>query len=91
MPNCPNCGANVPDGAVYCGNCGAPINASASSMSTASKTQTYSQGAPNWPNTASSGDVSMRLEKAMRRAELLGYAAAGLAVLILALAIVFLL
>ncbi|MGA3112476.1 MAG: zinc-ribbon domain-containing protein [Candidatus Bathyarchaeia archaeon] len=23
MPTCPHCGATVPEGAVYCGNCGA--------------------------------------------------------------------
>ncbi|MCJ7762520.1 zinc-ribbon domain-containing protein [Candidatus Bathyarchaeota archaeon] len=74
MPACPHCGATVPEGAVYCVNCGAAINSPAASLST-SQPQVASQG--------SSGDMSARLEKAMRRAELLSYAVAGLGVAIL--------
>jgi predicted amidophosphoribosyltransferase len=87
MPACPLCGATVPEGAVYCSNCGAAINSPATSISTA-QPQVTSQGSPTWPNASSSGDMSARLEKAMRRAELLGYAAAGLGVAILFVLIV---
>lgn len=82
MSTCLHCDATVPYGAVYCGNCGAAINSPATSLST-SQPQVVSQGSPTLPNASSSGDMSVRLEKAMRRAELLGYAAAGLAVAIL--------
>lgn len=71
MPTCLHCDATVSDGAVYCSNCGA------------AQPQVTSQGSPTSPNESSSGDMSARLEKAMRRAELLGYAAAGLGVAIL--------
>ena len=82
MPTCLHCDATVPDGVVYCGNCGAAINSPAISVST-SQPQLTSQGSPASPNASSSCDLSVRLEKAMRRAELLGYAAAGLGVAIL--------
>ena len=78
---CPHCGATVPEGAVYCGNCGAAINAPASTSTTA-QTQTSSQPTA-WSQGVSSGDMQTRYEKAMRRAELLGYAVAGLGVAIL--------
>jgi uncharacterized Zn finger protein (UPF0148 family) len=79
---CPHCGATVPDGAVYCGNCGAAINAPTPSMSTTAQTQTSSQPTA-WSKEVSSGDMQTRYEKAMRRAELLGYAVAGLGVVII--------
>ena len=69
VPTCQNCGATVPDCAFYCGNCGAAMKSPATSPS-ASQPQVTSQGA--------SGEMSARLEKAMRRTELLTYAAAGL-------------
>lgn len=47
------------------------------------RTHLISHQAPALPDASSSGDMSARLEKAMRRTELLGYAAAGLAVAIL--------
>lgn len=83
MPTCLRCGAMVSDEEDNCGNCGAAINSPATSIST-SQPQVPSQESPTPPNASSSGDMSVRLEKAMRRAELLGYAAAGLAVAILA-------
>ena len=72
MPTCPHCSASVPEGAVCCGNCGATINSQATLLST---------------SQPSSDDMSARLEKAMRRAELLSYAAAGLGIAILAVLI----
>jgi uncharacterized membrane protein YvbJ len=74
MPTCPNCGATVPEGAFYCGNCGTAINSSATSPS-ASQPQMTPQGSPI--------EMAARLEKAMRRTELLTYAAAGLGAAIL--------
>jgi hypothetical protein len=82
MPTSLHSDATVPYEAVYCGNCGTAINSPSTSLST-SKPQVASQGSPTSPNKSSSGDMSARLEKAMRRAELLGYAAAGLGVAIL--------
>lgn len=74
MPTCPNCGATVSEGAVYCLHCGTAINSPATSSST-SQPQATSQG--------SSSEMAARLEKAMRRTELLSYAAAGLGAAIL--------
>lgn len=87
MSNCPNCGAHVTDGTDYCGKCGAPINAPATSVSVA-QPQVTSHESTAWSNTSSDVDMSLRLEKAMKRAELLGYAAAGLGLLILAVILV---
>jgi hypothetical protein len=78
MPTCLHCDATVPYGTVYCGNCGAAINSTSTSSSASQP-----QGSPALPNASSSADMSVRLEKAMRRTELLGFAAAGLAVAIL--------
>jgi predicted amidophosphoribosyltransferase len=77
MPTCLHCNAQVSDAAVYCGNCGAAINSPATSVST-SQNQVTLQGSHASSNTPADGDLYMRLEKAMRRTELLSYAAAGL-------------
>ena len=77
MLTCPHCGATVPESAGYCGHCGAATN---------SPTTPLSAPQPQAPHTNSS-DMTARLEKAMRRAELLSYAAAGLGVAILAVLI----
>jgi predicted amidophosphoribosyltransferase len=84
MATCPDCGATVPEGTVYCGNCKAAISSAATSSS-ALQPQAASKIAS--PNAPSSGDMSARLEKAMRRTELLSYAAAGLGLAILAVII----
>ncbi len=75
MSTCLHCDATIPDGTVYCSNCGA------------AQPQATSHGSPTSPNESNSGDMSTRLEKAMRRAELLGYAVAGLGVAILSVII----
>ena len=80
MPTCPHCGATVPEGAVYCGNCGTTLNAT---MSSTSSTQSQT-----WPTTVSSGDMQKRFEKAMKRTENLSYAVAILGVVILVLILV---
>jgi len=88
MPTCPHCGANVPEGAVYCGNCGATLNSSTSSSSfTQSQT---SQPSTTW-ETVNASSMQARYEKAMRRVEQLSYAAAflGVAILIVLLLLYF--
>ena len=82
MPTCLRCGSQVSDGGENCGNCGAAVNSPATSIST-SQPQLTLQGSLTSPDVSSSGDMSVRLEKAMRRAELLSYAVAGLGVAIL--------
>jgi uncharacterized membrane protein YvbJ len=74
MPTCPNCGVTIPEEALYCSNCGTAINSPATSPSTF-QPQATSRESPD--------DMSARLEKTMRRTELLTYAAAGLAAAIL--------
>jgi uncharacterized membrane protein YvbJ len=83
MPTCPHCGATVPEGAVYCGNCGATLNSPKTSSSTA-QLQT-SQSTTGWPNTPeiASSTMQARYDKAMKRAEQLAYATVGLAIAIL--------
>jgi hypothetical protein len=56
-------------------------------MSTTTQTQTSPQPTA-WPKEVSSGDMQARFEKAMRRAEQLGYAAAGLGIVIIVVAVV---
>ena len=87
MLTCPNCGAKVSEGVVTCDNCETAINSSATSKS-AAEPQVTSQGSSSSPNASNGGDMSLRLEKAMRRTELLSYAAAGLGVAILFVLIV---
>lgn len=71
MSTCLRCNSTVSEGANYCDNCGA------------TQPQTTSQWSPTSPNESNNDEMVARLEKAMRRAELLGYAATGLAVAIL--------
>lgn len=79
MPTCEHCGATVSDGARNCDNCGTAINSNSTSMSTSQNPQE----SLTQPDASSSDYMILRLEKAMRRSELLGYAAAGLAIAIL--------
>lgn len=86
MPTCPHCGATVPEGAVYCGNCGATLN---SSMTSSSSTQSQtSEPSTTW-NTVNTSSMQARFEKALRRVEILSYVVAGLGVFIL-IALIFL-
>jgi hypothetical protein len=83
MPTCPRCDAVVPEGAVYCGNCGATLNSPTVSTSLIAQSQTSQPSDwSNNPNMAS-GDMQARYEKAIKRTEQLSYAAAGLGVVIL--------
>ena len=83
MTTCPHCGAMVSDEG-SCGNCQA-TTASVAKLISASQPQSTAHASQ--PDASISDDVSLRLEKAMKRTELLGYAAAGLAVAILAVLI----
>ena len=85
MSTCPDCGAAVSEGTVYCGNCGAAKNSDASVYISQSRVTT--QESTNLPSPSSSGDLQSRLEKAIRRAELLSYVAVGLGVALLAVII----
>ena len=85
MPTCPHCGATVPEGAVYCGNCGATLN---SSMISQSSTQSQaSKPSTTWDTVNTSG-MQTRFERAMRRVELLGYAVAILGVAIVVVLVI---
>ena len=88
MPTCPHCGATVPEGAVYCGNCGASLSSPMTSTSTPTQPQTSSQTPTSWSQASGGGNLQTRFEKAVRRAELLGYASVGLAVVILVVILV---
>lgn len=81
MPTCLKCDVKFSDGAVCCDKCGAAPNSS--TLSTFSPPQVASSGSPASPKTPDDVDLSARLEKAMRRAELLGYAVASLGIAIL--------
>ena len=79
MTTCLPCNTRVSDGEISCGSCGAEINPPATPVN-ASQPQAPSPGSNPSPNAPSNEDLHLRLEKAMRRAELLSYAAAGLGV-----------
>ena len=90
MPTCPNCGAPVPEGAIACGRCGATLSAQGGQASMGSQSEPYSspQQRPNsvpYAGRSDNRDLSMRLEKALRRSELLTYVAIGLGLVILVL------
>ena len=95
MPTCPYCGATVPDGAIACGNCGASLVSTQPQASTPFQSQPNSSGQSSGssPTTWSGGNydpqMSTRLEKAMKRNELLGYTVLGLSV-VLAIVIILL-
>ena len=88
MPTCPRCGANVPEGAVYCGNCGAALSSPTTFTSTTTQSQTSSQTSTSWSKETSSSDMQQRFEKAMKRTEQLTYAAVGLGIVILIVSVV---
>lgn len=73
MPTCSQCGATVEKDATSCGNCKTLINTASENI----KTEELSNVALN-----------SRLEKALRRTELLSYAAAGLGLAIFAVIII---
>ncbi|MGD0995297.1 MAG: zinc-ribbon domain-containing protein [Candidatus Bathyarchaeia archaeon] len=86
MPVCPQCGATVPEGAIACGNCGSPLN---SSQTSSAPFQSTSTSSTTWSTRTDNSDLSTRLEKALRRTELLSYVAIGLAAVILVILLIF--
>ena len=83
MPTCIECGATVEKETATCGNCDAKMEIQAT-LESASK-----QDAPSTsPKILDSWDMSKRLEKALKRAELLSFAAAGLGIAILVVILV---
>ncbi len=78
MPNCTECGATVSKETVTCDSCSVKINIQATSESASQ--QDESSAAQNTPDV---DDMSARLEKAIRRTELLSFAAAGLGIAII--------
>ena len=74
MAICPQCGATVAKDAVVCGSCNALIAPNSSA-------QSKLRCIPN-------AELNARLQRAMRRTELLSYAAAGLGLAILAVIII---
>jgi uncharacterized membrane protein YvbJ len=85
MSSCQHCGSTVPESAVYCGNCGAAKSSVASVFISVS--QATAQESGTLQNSSASEALQSRLEKAMRRAELLSYAVVGLGVALLAVII----
>ena len=84
MPVCPKCGATVSEDATACSNCGSPLNSAQTSPAPFQSTSTNSM---TLPTRTDNSDLSTRLEKALRRSELLSYAAIGLAVVIVIIVI----
>jgi hypothetical protein len=82
MASCSRYSDIISDRGPNCANCRASVN-SPSTPTFVSKPQLPSQKSPAPPSASNSIDLSTRLERAMRRAELLGYAASGLAIAIL--------
>ena len=77
MSTCTECGATVGKKTAICGNCNAKIDIQATSESIPQ--QDASTPTLSTPNV---GDMSARLEKALRRTEMLSFAAAGLGIAI---------
>ena len=75
MSICPQCGAAVSVDAVVCGSCNTIIAQNSNSQATTVKDE------------AKNVELNARLQKALRRTELLSYAAAGLGLAIFAMII----
>lgn len=86
MPVCPNCGATVPDGAIACGRCGAPLNqpqtSSISQSPATSGTTTTSWG------SGPSSELQARFQKALKRNEMLSYVLVGLSIVLIVIVLI---
>jgi len=91
MPICPYCGATVPDGAIACGKCGASLVSSQPQTSTPFQSQPDSSGqsssssSTSWSGGNYNSSLETRLQKALRRTELLSYAVVILSVVLFVL------
>ena len=83
MPYCPHCGALVADNTTVCKNCGASLQ-----LQQVGASQSSQSPQPAVSKPFQSGELSQRLENALKRTELLSYAAIGLAVVILIVIII---
>jgi len=89
MPSCPNCGKLNADDAIFCSNCGASLGSmsqrdvSKPFQSEATLSSSPLPAASSTTSNFSAGELSQRLEKALRRTELLSYAAIGLSLFVL--------
>jgi uncharacterized membrane protein YvbJ len=92
MPICPYCGATVPDGAIACGKCGASLVSSQPQTSTTfqsqpdSSSQSYGSSSTSW--SGGNSELETRLQKALRRNELLSYAVLGLSIFLIILILI---
>lgn len=92
MPDCPYCGASVPEGAIACGKCGATLSGQGKPASTPFQSQPSNSQQPQdsspWGNKPNYNQPSASLERALKRTEQLSYIAIGLGAIILVLLIV---
>jgi uncharacterized membrane protein YvbJ len=95
MPICPYCGATVPDGAIACGKCGVSLVSSQPQTSAPFQSQPNSSGqssgssSTSWSGGNYDSELSNRLQKALRRNELLSYAVVGLSAVLAVVIILF--
>jgi hypothetical protein len=78
LTTCPNCGGDVSEGTATCINSGLTVKSAAPN----------SQDQLKDSQDGSNDDLQKRLEKAMRRTELLTYAALGLGAALLAVIVI---
>ena len=94
MPICPYCGATVPDGAIACGKCGASLVSTQPQSSTTFQSQPDSSGqstgssSTSWSDGNNNAQLEIRLQKALRRNELLSYAVVGLSIFLVILLLI---
>ena len=88
MLTCPNCGANVPEGAIACGNCGASLVSSQSYTSSMSQPASSGSSSTTWSSGNYDAQLSTRLEKALKKQEQLSRLIIGLSAVTLVLLLI---
>ena len=94
MPICPYCGATVPEGAIACGKCGASLVSTQPQTSTPFQSQpdpssqSSSSSSTSWSGGNYNSELETRLQKALRRNELLSYAVLGLSIFLIILILI---
>ena len=89
MPTCPNCGASVPEGAIACGRCGAslvttnPRTPQPFQSQPDSSVRSSSTTSTSWSNGNYNTELETRLQKALKRNQLLSYAVVALSIFLL--------